>query len=123
MGGTHKSRSEKQFRIVLTRSEELEYESSGSSETPDPNQTEKNLNEKPTAEKFNDDLTFDHYNSTTEGGLATIINEETIDSIDLYEKERGLFENNQDNDQQLTVKEERRRRKKSYDINFYKEID
>ena len=81
------------------------------------------MNEKPTVEKFNDDLTFDHYNSTTEGGLATIINEETIDSIDLYEKERGLLESNQDNDQQLTVKEERRRRKKSYDINFYKEID
>ena len=69
-----------------------------------------------TTEKFNDDQSFDIYNSTTEGGLGTVINEETIDSIDLFDRDRGHTE------QELRLKGGFRR-KESYDINFYKEID
>ena len=53
----------------------------------DPILSEQNLNVELTAEKLNQDFTFDQYNSTTEGGLNTIINEETIDSIDVFERD------------------------------------
>ena len=58
---------------------------------PDPNLTEECLILTPPSDKLNVDNTFDRYNSTAEGGVGTLINEETIDSIDLFDKDRDEF--------------------------------